>query len=84
MESVKRGRRILYCRGCDAWVVSGAWLGVCARCGEPPAMFKCGRCGHEWVPRRRTVAGNRLPKVCPACRSPYWCRERVLSAEEGR
>jgi len=30
--------------------------------------FKCERCGHEWVPR----AKGEEPKVCPACKSPYW------------
>lgn len=32
------------------------------------AGFKCERCEHEWVPR----AKGEEPKVCPACKSPYW------------
>ncbi len=30
-------------------------------------VFKCSRCGHEWIPRKETPA-----KVCPKCKSPYW------------
>ena len=37
------------------------------------SMYRCERCGHEWVPRR-----DRPPKVCPnlKCKSPYWNRPR--------
>ena len=34
--------------------------------------FRCERCDHEWIPRN----GNRQPKVCPKCKSPYWDRPR--------
>lgn len=34
--------------------------------------FRCERCEHEWVPRE----GGLEPKVCPACKSPYWNRPR--------
>jgi hypothetical protein len=37
--------------------------------------FRCARCGHEWVPRRRTED----PRVCPRCKSPYWDRERSIA-----
>ena len=33
--------------------------------------FKCERCGHEWVPKRK-----KDPIVCPSCKSPYWNRPR--------
>lgn len=32
--------------------------------------YRCERCGHEWLPR--ATSGDRLPKVCPKCKSPYW------------
>ena len=30
----------------------------------------CLRCGHEWTPRNL----NKLPKVCPNCKSTNWNR----------
>jgi len=36
---------------------------------ELPTL-KCKRCGHSWHPNR-----PKLPKVCPACCSPYWNKE---------
>ena len=30
--------------------------------------FKCERCQHEWIPRKK----GETPKVCPKCKSPYW------------
>ncbi len=30
--------------------------------------FRCERCGHEWVPRKKDV----YPTVCPGCHNPYW------------
>ena len=35
------------------------------------------RCGHEWLPREK---GNK-PRVCPACKSPYWDRPRLNDAK---
>ena len=35
-------------------------------------IHKCLRCEHEWPSRL-----ERLPKQCPACRSPYWNRPKV-------
>jgi len=32
--------------------------------------LKCIRCGHTWIPR-----SNKLPKVCPRCKSPYWNKQ---------
>jgi predicted Zn-ribbon and HTH transcriptional regulator len=29
--------------------------------------YKCLRCGHTWVPRKKEK-----PRVCPKCKSPYW------------
>lgn len=39
--------------------------------------YRCERCDHEWVPREKTHD----PKVCPACKSPYWDRPRQKGAE---
>ncbi len=30
--------------------------------------FKCERCEHEWVPRKK----KEKPIICPKCKSPYW------------
>ena len=35
-------------------------------------FFRCLRCKHEWIP-----TGDRPPKVCPKCKSPYWNKPRV-------
>lgn len=32
--------------------------------------YQCERCGHIWVPRKRTE----YPTICPKCKSPYWDR----------
>ena len=32
--------------------------------------FKCKRCGHEWVPRKKDV------RQCPYCKSAYWDKTR--------
>lgn len=42
---------------------------------------RCKRCGHEWAQR-----GERNPKTCPnpACRSPYWDKERTKPRPEVR
>lgn len=29
--------------------------------------YKCERCGHTWIKRKKTE-----PTVCPECKSPYW------------
>lgn len=39
--------------------------------------WRCGRCGHEWLPQ--TTAE---PKRCPKCKSPYWNRPRVRFIEK--
>jgi len=31
--------------------------------------YKCERCSHEWVPRKKK---EDKPVVCPKCKSPYW------------
>lgn len=31
--------------------------------------YVCERCRHEWISRRNSMGE---PKVCPACKSPYW------------
>jgi hypothetical protein len=40
--------------------------------------MRCGRCGHEWIPRR-----DRPPNVCSACKSPYWNKPKVRPATRG-
>lgn len=80
----KQGRQILFCRGCKVWVVCNEYRGICPRCGEPPAVFKCSRCGHEWTPRKATIVNKTLPSICPKCRSPYWARERTKVSPSGK
>lgn len=45
----------------------------CPNCGMFLSTLKCCRCGHEWVPK----SFAEMPKVCSACKSPYWNREKV-------
>lgn len=33
--------------------------------------FKCKRCGHKWIPRKKDK-----PLICPKCKSPYWDRKK--------
>lgn len=69
----RQGRLILWCESCREYFPVKGDRPVCPRCGRPPLMRRCARCGHEWVPRTyRALSG-----ACPACRSPYWCRTRV-------
>lgn len=35
--------------------------------------YKCERCGHEWIKRKKTE----LPTVCPKCKSPYWNKPKT-------
>lgn len=37
-------------------------------------MRRCLRCSHRWPGRK-----SERPKVCPACKSPYWDRERRVT-----
>jgi len=34
------------------------------------------RCGHEWLPRKK----SERPAVCPKCKSPRWDRPRKRGA----
>jgi len=38
--------------------------------------YQCDRCGHIWLPKtwdgKPKSLNKLLPKVCPACKSPYW------------
>ncbi len=43
--------------------------------------YRCERCGHEWIPRRGdrklpVEEPEKLPTVCPKCKSPYWNKPR--------
>ena len=33
--------------------------------------YKCLRCGHQWVPRKKDY-----PRICPKCKTPYWDKEK--------
>lgn len=33
--------------------------------------YICERCSHEWVSRSKKNKKEE-PRVCPACKSPYW------------
>lgn len=35
-------------------------------------LLSCIRCGWSWFRR-----SDKLPKVCPRCKSPYWNRPRT-------
>lgn len=35
-------------------------------------IHNCLRCKHEWASKM-----ERLPKVCPKCKSPYWNRVKT-------
>ena len=34
--------------------------------------YICERCKHKWVPRE-----NKIPLVCPNCKSPYWNKKKI-------
>lgn len=38
--------------------------------------YRCERCDHEWVPR-----GEKEPRVCPKCKSPYWDTPRAPTSK---
>ena len=40
-------------------------------------IHKCLRCGHDWASRM-----DRLPKVCPKCKSPYWNKPKWKGINE--
>lgn len=40
--------------------------------------LQCKRCNHTW--RKRT----RKPKMCPACKSPYWNKEKIVFENKER
>jgi len=39
-------------------------------------VYKCERCGHEWLPRMK----DREPRVCAKCKSAYWNVPRKAAA----
>lgn len=39
------------------------------------SLWKCLRCLHVWLARKRTK-----PKWCPGCHSPYWDTPRLRPA----
>lgn len=52
----------------------------CPHCGQDfePKKLKCTRCQHEWYPK----APDKLPEVCPRCKSPYWSKERTRAMKK--
>lgn len=34
-------------------------------------VYKCHKCGHEWIPRIQ----GKFPRLCPACRKRDWQEE---------
>ena len=42
--------------------------------------YLCERCGYRWAPRKTVVTDKveNQPKMCPACKSPFWNKERKL------
>lgn len=65
------------CAVCGWVIARRGWTGTCPDCGRLLGSHTCTRCGHTWVPRMRTPA-----KVCPACKSPYWNKKRVIRRKE--
>lgn len=40
--------------------------------------YKCERCNHSWAPRANSKKNpNKIPIVCPKCKSPYWNRPKL-------
>lgn len=68
-------RLVMYCGHCNKnfMMKRENFDGTCPMCGEFLRRFRCSRCGHMWTPREWRC----LPDVCPKCKSPYWCKERV-------
>jgi len=40
----------------------------------------CSRCAHAWLKR----LPNRLPEVCPKCKSRYWNKGRIFRVGLGK
>lgn len=74
-----RGPRICRCPICDRWFETSSGgqspdrprIPACPACGVTVASLTCGRCGHIWQP-----STDRMPRVCPKCKNPYWDRAR--------
>ena len=45
--------------------------------------YRCDRCGHEWLPRRKVETD---PRICPKCKTAYWNQPRraAMSYEDFR
>lgn len=67
--------RVYRCPDCGWFSMDGRrFRGLCPACGGRIVAAECTRCGHTWMPR--TPLAENVPKVCPACKSPYWNRPR--------
>lgn len=40
--------------------------------------WHCNRCGHKWKGQLYGLSIDKLPRVCPSCKSPYWNSKRKL------
>ncbi len=48
-------------------------------------ILKCERCGHGGNPDRPWIQrGDKPPKFCWKCHSPYWMRPKENKNEEGQ
>lgn len=65
--------------GTRALIPTESFDGSCPRCGKVYLMLTCTRCGNTW--KRR---GPEIPRVCPRCKSPYWCKERAKRRGTGQ
>lgn len=41
--------------------------------------YRCERCGHEWIPRKKDMP---IPTICPKCKSPYWNKPKKIKEED--
>ena len=70
-----KGRLMMYCDECKSNFVMKKenFTGACPMCGTVVTRYRCNRCGHRWTPRE----WGKAPRICPKCKSPYWCTERT-------
>ncbi len=70
-----KGRIVLRCTACGRRFPvpdPARFRWQCPCCGMFMRELECSRCGHVWSPR----GYGSLPRICPACKSPYWDRAK--------
>ena len=47
-------------------------------------VYECLRCGHSWPSRFYMTNGvaDKVPKICPKCKSLFWNKPRVRPVKE--